>query len=175
MNKRDLSISMQEAATQSLRLMLPLMLIQAAAFFLLRGISFPQSANLPAYGFLLLLGIFIHEALHVLAWMFFGRKNLKAFHIGFQWKSLTPYAHCKEAMDILPYRIGSLVPGILLGVLPWLVSLFTGDVLLFLYGWLYTAAAGGDFLILWILRDVKANTQVEDHPSRAGCYVIESE
>ena len=173
-NKRDLSIPMRAAATQSLRIMLPLMALQSAAFFGLRGLSeMSANANMTLYGFLLLLGIVIHEALHVLAWMIFGKKSLRVFHIGFQWKSLAPYAHCKEPMDILPYRIGSFAPGLLLGVLPWIISLFTGDLLLFIYGWLYTIAAGGDFLILWILRDVKANTLVEDHPTRAGCYVIE--
>ena len=174
MNKRDLSISMQAAAAKSLQIILPLMAVQIVPFILLHKISIPQSANLPLFGFLLLFGIFVHEALHVLAWMIFGKKSLKAFHIGFQWKSLTPYAHCKEPMDIRPYRIGSFAPGFLLGILPWIISLFTGDILLFIYGWLYTTAAGGDFLILWILRGVEANTQVEDHPSRAGCYVMEN-
>jgi uncharacterized protein (TIGR04206 family) len=77
-------------------------------------------------------------------------------------------------MDIRPYRIGSYMPGLLLGILPWLVSLFTGDVLLFLFGFLYTSAAGGDLLILWIIRNVKPNTLVEDHPTNAGCYIYES-
>jgi len=175
-NKRDLSISMREAGTKSLWVMLPLMVIQSLAFIAPHGYqSFPENANLPMYGFLLLLGIFIHETIHVLAWMIFGKKSLKVFYIGFQWKSLAPYAHCKEPMDILPYRIGSIAPGLLLGILPWIVSLFTGDILLFIYGWLYTTAAGGDFLILWILRYVKPNTLVEDHPTRAGCYVMASE
>jgi hypothetical protein len=53
------------------------------------------------------------------------------------------------------------------------ISLFTGDILLFFFGFLYTTAAGGDFLILWIIRNVKPNTLVEDHPSNAGCYIFE--
>jgi len=36
-----------------------------------------------------------------------------------------------------------------------------------------TAGAGGDFLILWLTRHVKAGMQVEDHPTNAGCYVLE--
>ncbi len=175
-NKRDLSISMHEAGTKSLWIMLPLTVIQFAVFFGLHGFpAMPTNENLSLYGFMLFFGIFIHEAIHVLGWMIFGKKSLKVFHIGFQWKSLAPYAHCKEPMDILPYRIGSFAPGLLLGILPWIVSLFTGDILLFIYGWLYTTAAGGDFLVLWILRNVKSNTLVEDHPTRAGCYVMGSE
>jgi hypothetical protein len=41
------------------------------------------------------------------------------------------------------------------------------------FGLLYTTAAGGDFLVLWILRNIKPNTLVEDHPTNAGCYIIE--
>ena len=76
-------------------------------------------------------------------------------------------------MDIRPYRIGSFAPGLLLGVLPWFISLFTGDLLLCIFGLLYTTAASGDFLILWIIRHVKPNTLVEDHPTNAGCYILE--
>ena len=29
-------------------------------------------------------------------------------------------------------------------------------------------------LILWLIRHLKRGTLVEDHPTRAGCYAIES-
>ena len=103
---------------------------------------------------------------------FHWKPSLKAFKLGFQWKSLTPYAHCKEPMDIRPYRIGAFAPGFILGILPWLVSLVTGDVLFLFYGFLFTIAASGDLLILWLIRGIKPNTLVEDHPTKAGCYVI---
>jgi len=35
-----------------------------------------------------------------------------------------------------------------------------------------TAAAGGDMMILWLLRKDKSPVLVEDHPSEAGCYVL---
>ena len=174
MNKKDVSISMSEATSKSLLIAIPIAILQAASFFLLYG--FPATsanANMTLYGFALLFGILAHELIHMLAWAIFARKPLSVFKLGFQWKTLTPYAHCKEPMDIHPYRIGSLAPGLLLGILPWIISLFTGDLLLFIFGLLYTTAAGGDFLILWIIRNVNVNTLVEDHPTNAGCYVIE--
>jgi hypothetical protein len=172
--KRDISIPMSEAASKSLLIAIPIAVIQVASFFLIHGFPMiPANKNITMYGFFLLSGILIHELIHMFAWAFFAKKSLKAFKLGFQWKSLTPYAHCKEPMDIRPYRIGSFAPGLLLGLLPWIISLFTGDVLLFFFGLLYTTAAGGDFLILWIIRNVKPNTLVEDHPSNAGCYIFE--
>ena len=173
--KRDLSIPMSEAASKSLQIAVPIGIVQVVPFFLIHGSpAIPANANMTLYGFLLLFGIFIHEFIHMFTWAFFAKKSLRAFKLGFQWKSLTPYAHCKEPMDIRPYRIGSFAPGLLLGILPWIVSLFTGDILLFFYGLLYTTAAGGDFLILWIIRNVKPNTLVEDHPTNAGCYIFEN-
>lgn len=172
--KRDISISMHEAASRSLRIVLPLAIFQASTFFLIHGIpAMPANSASTLFGVLLLLGILAHELIHMFSWAVFARKPLRAFKIGFQWKSLTPYAHCKELMNIQAYRVGSFAPGLLLGIVPWTISLFTGDILLFIFGLLYTTAAGGDFLILWLLRNVKQNTLVEDHPSNAGCYVYE--
>ena len=172
--KRDFSIPMSEAASKSLLIAIPIAIIQVASFFLIHG--FPMisaNKNITVYGFFLLFGILIHELIHMFAWALLAKKSLKAFKLGFQWKSLTPYAHCKEPMDIRPYRIGSFAPGLLLGILPWTISLFTGDILLFFFGFLYTTAASADFLILWIIRNVKPNTLVEDHPTNAGCYIFE--
>jgi hypothetical protein len=172
--KSDISIPMSEAASRSLMIVIPIATLQIVPFFLIHGVTaILNKSNIITYGFLLLFGILAHELIHMFAWALSTKKCLQAFKLGFQWKFLTPYAHCKEPMDIQPYRIGSFAPGLLLGILPWLISLFTGNILLFFYGLLYTTAAGGDFLILWIIRNVKPNTLVEDHPTNAGCYIIE--
>lgn len=172
--RRDISIPMSEAASKSLLIAIPIAILQVVPFFLIYGLpAISTNVNMTLYGFLLLFGILIHELIHMFAWALFAKKSTRAFKLGFQWKSLTPYAHCKEPMDIQPYRIGSFAPGLLLGILPWLISLFTGNILFFFFGILYTTAAGGDFLILWLMRNIKPNTLVEDHPIRAGCYIIE--
>jgi len=38
----------------------------------------------------------------------------------------------------------------------------------------HTSAAGGDWLILWLIRNVRAGMQVDNHPTKAGCHVLES-
>ena len=174
MNKRDLSIPMKEATIKSLILAAPIAIIQAYVFFQFHQLfELPENENMLWFAFLLLAGIFMHELIHMIAWAMFAGKPLNTFKLGFLWTALTPYAHCKEPMGIRPYRIGSLAPGLLLGIIPWFASLFNGNVLLFFFGLAYTSAAGGDFLILWWLRNVKPKTLVEDHPSNAGCYVYE--
>lgn len=165
---------MGEAASKSLLIALPIAILQIVPFFLIhRSPAISLNVNMTVYGFLLLLGILVHEFTHILAWALFANKSLKAFKLGFQWEALVPYAHCKEPMDIRSYRIGSFAPGLLLGILPWLISLCTGDILFFFFGLLYTTASSGDFLILWLMRKIKPTTLVEDHPANAGCYIIE--
>ena len=165
---------MSEASIKSMLLVVPIAIFQVIPFFWLHpSFAIPANTYITIFGFLLIFGILAHELIHMLAWMLFAKKPLKAFKLGFQWKSLTPYAHCKEPMDIRPYRIGAFAPGFILGILPWLVSLVTGDVLFLFYGFLFTIAASGDLLILWLIRGIKPNTLVEDHPTKAGCYVIE--
>lgn len=120
------------------------------------------------------VGILLHELIHGLSWMLFGRKSFRSIKFGFQLKTLTPYAHCTEPMKVNPYRIGAAMPGILLGLIPALAGVLGGSGWLLAFGVLFITAAGGDFLILWLIRDVASDQLVEDHPTRAGCYVIDS-
>ena len=78
-----------------------------------------------------------------------------------------------EPMAAHAYRLGAAMPGLVLGVLPWLFGLATGNGPAFLFGLLFTIAALGDAMILWLLRGVAPEAQVIDHPSRAGCYVMD--
>lgn len=40
------------------------------------------------------------------------------------------------------------------------------------FGLFFILAAGGDILILWLLRNVKSSSFVQDHPTRVGCYIL---
>jgi hypothetical protein len=78
-------------------------------------------------------------------------------------------------MLVNPYRWGAVMPGIITGFLPALVGLLTGSPAVFLIGLFFVFAAGGDLLILWLIRKVEKSALVEDHPTRAGCYVLISQ
>ena len=172
--KRDLSISMTQANLIVLFLSIPVVIAQFALFLLRHGTaSLQPTGNLAALIAVVLLGVAVHELIHGLSWMFLGNKPWRAIKFGFQWKTLTPYAHLKEPVEINAYRWGGFLPGLLLGILPYLLSLVLGNGNLFWFSVAHTSAAGGDWLVLWLLRKVKAGMQVEDHPTRAGCYVLE--
>jgi hypothetical protein len=121
-----------------------------------------------------LLGIVIHEWIHGLSWMIFGGKSFSAIKFGFQWKTLTPYAHLKEPVEVNAYRLGAFMPGFILGILTYVLGLVLGNGDLFWFSLLHTSASGGDWLILWLIRNIKSGVLVEDHPTQAGCYVLEA-
>ena len=175
--REDRSVSMGQANGYALAFVVPAAALLLGAFFALHGWR-PLYAATDAvfdhslFGVLILAaGVVAHEVLHVWAWRLAGRVPPETVRLGFQWKTMTPFAHCTVPMASRAYRIGAMTPGIVLGVLPALVGLALGHGALFLFGLLFTLAAGGDGLILWLLRDVPPDRLVEDHPERAGCLV----
>lgn len=175
MNKRDMSVSMERANIVVLFIGLPVVVLQ----FFLFGYFHPSADqsltwNYLIFGIIILAGVGIHELIHGITWSLAGRKPWSAIKFGFQTRTLTPYCHLNEPVEVNAYRMGAIMPGLLVGVLPFIYSLISGDTNWFWFSLIHTSAAGGDWLVLWIIRNVRSGALVEDHPSQAGCYVIEN-
>ncbi len=185
MHRRELAVSMLAANVYALitgflpALLLPLLYAlfwgRAGLQRGLVGLFNFESGQMPLLLLLLIPGIVLHELLHAAGWIWFGRVRRQDVRFGFQWKTLTPYAHCTVPLRASAYRAGTLLPGLALGLIPGLLGVVLGNFFLLAFGFFFTFAAGGDFLILWLLRGVPADTLVEDHPTKAGCYVLEPE
>jgi hypothetical protein len=174
-NKRDHSISMTKANIIVAFIAIPVVILQFVLFTSLHGIEgLEPSLNTVILVIAVLLGIVVHELIHGISWMLIAQKPWSAIEFGFQWKTFTPYAHMKEPVDVNAYRIATFMPGLLLGIVPFILSLLLADGNLFWFSLFHTSAAGGDWLILWLIRNVKAGSLVVDHPTNAGCYVIEA-
>lgn len=177
-HKRDLSISVGKAQLYSLLTPLPAV-VPLVILYLWRWELSLEMGLLELvlfYGIgalVLVVGIVAHEYIHGLTWRVLGRKPHSAIEFGVQWKALTPYAHCKEPLRARAYRYGAAMPGLVLGILPSIAGVLTGNGWVMLFGILFTVAAGGDVLILWLLRGVGPEQLVEDHPFNAGCYVLD--
>lgn len=172
--KRDLSISMERANLGVLFFALPVVVIQFLLFeYIHPDIDASITWNFLFFLLVVIIGIIIHEAIHGITWAAFGRKPWSAIKFGFQLKTLTPYCHVNEPIEINAYRMGAFMPGLIVGILPYIYSLTSGDGNWFWFGLIHTASAGGDWLVLWLIRIVKAGSLVEDHPTQAGCYVLE--
>lgn len=173
--RRDLSVSMGAANLYVLLTTGPAVALLAVTYSVLWG--YGRLEALSGFGLLPLLavlaaGIVAHEAIHGLSWAAFGRKPLGSLKFGFQARTLTPYAHLKEPVEARAYRLGAAAPGVVMGLLPSLAGIATGGGAVMLFGLVFTFAAGGDALILWLIRGVEPDALVEDHPTRAGCYVL---
>jgi hypothetical protein len=118
-------------------------------------------------------GVIVHELIHGLCFAYFGGKPLSSVEFGMHWKMLSAYASLPEPIPARAYRIGTAMPGLVLGVVPYLVGLATGNVWVTLFGVVFTWSAGGDALILLVMRGVGPRELVEDSPTRVGCYVLE--
>ncbi|MFC1898261.1 DUF3267 domain-containing protein [Candidatus Cloacimonadota bacterium] len=117
---------------------------------------------------------FLHEAIHWLSFRIFGKVKPKYCRLGFQWKTITPYAHCSVPMKANVYRISLILPALLVGIIPSIIAIIFGFPWLLIYGIIFTITGGGDFIILWLIRNVKKDQLLQDHPSRCGCEVISS-
>jgi hypothetical protein len=119
-----------------------------------------------------LVGIVVHELLHGMTWQLVAGASRDLVEYGVKWQVLTPYAHLKAPIPARPYRWGAFMPGLILGLLPLAVGLASGNTTWLNLGLFFTWAASGDFTVLWLLRDVGPHRRVEDHPERAGAYVL---
>lgn len=172
-NRRDLSISMARANVIVMFISIPVAILQFALFIGVHGVKgLATTWNFIILIIAVLLGVVLHELIHGISWVIFGRKPFSAIKFGVQWKTFTPYAHLKEPVEVNAYRFGAFMPGFIIGILVYVLSLVLGEGNLFWFSLIHTSAAGGDWLILWLIRHVKSGTLVEDHPTNAGCFVI---
>jgi hypothetical protein len=175
--KLDLSVSIARAYPLMIGIALPFVVVLAFLHGAVRGwdnlvTGLRLFTDLPRLIPTLLVGVPLHELIHGLTWVAFSGKGMGNVKFGFQWKTLTPYAHMKAPVQANAYRWGALMPALVLGLLPYAMGLWRGDGWLAVFGIFYVFAAGGDLLVLWLLRGVDRRALVEDHPSRAGCYVL---
>jgi hypothetical protein len=92
--------------------------------------------------------------------------------LGFNRRTLTPFASCAVPVHAAAYRGTALLPALALGVLPGAAAVATGSGLLALWSWTMLAVAGGDLAAVWAIRRVPASAMVLDHASRVGCRVL---
>jgi hypothetical protein len=113
-------------------------------------------------------GIVIHELLHGWGWSLAPGVSRADVSYGFQWKTLTPYAHLETALPARSYRVGTAMPGLVLGVAPVLLGTALQWPVVAGYGAVLLSLACGDLLILLRIWRLPADALVRDHPVRFG-------
>lgn len=129
--------------------------------------------NIPLLIVSIIVGTIAHEAIHAISWWLLDDIPWNKIHFGFKWKTLTPYVHCPEAIEVSNYRWSVAMPGIVLGLIPYLLALLLQNGWLLGFGIFFALAAAGDILILWLLRGVESGRKVQDHPELVGCKIAD--
>jgi hypothetical protein len=176
-DQKEITVNLLQANLYSLPIILMISGIMITSYLVVWGKEyflegFRGFRSLYTYLFLI-IGFFLHEMIHLSGYHFLGKVAFKKIRIGFQVKSLTPYAYCSKSMTLNAYRWSALLPGIVLGILPGIYFLITGNSYIFILAMIFTIAAGGDFLLIWLLRKTPAKALVQDHPEKAGCLILE--
>lgn len=122
----------------------------------------------------LLASIVIHEGLHALGFLLFGRAPRGSVHFGIHRGTLSPFAGCRAPLTARAYRAAVILPALALGVLPAAYGLATGHGFAAVWGAFMLHAAAGDLIVLWTIRSLPGRVRVLDHPERVGCRVLDS-
>lgn len=134
--------------------------------------SIPPPSQLPLVLIVLLASVLLHELVHVAGFLLLAGAPRRAVRLGFNRRTLTPFACCGEPVSARGYRITALLPALVLGLGPALAATTASWGGLALWSWAMLAVAGGDVAAVWAIRRVSPAALVQDHPARVGCRVL---
>ncbi|MHC1682296.1 MAG: DUF3267 domain-containing protein [Clostridiaceae bacterium] len=120
---------------------------------------------------IVILGIIAHEFIHGFVWHFYCEEKWKNIKFGFDKKTLSPITSCSEVLPINGYRLGTLSPFLITGVLPYIIGLTLNNATLVYASILLMCSAAGDFMILFTIMKEKGSSLVIDHETLCGCTV----
>lgn len=127
-----------------------------------------ESVNIYLTILIIVFGIALHEFIHGLTWSYFTKDGFKSIKFGVVWKMLTPYCHCKEPLLIKHYKIGGIMPAIVLGFIPALIGIAFENIRFLFFGIFFIAGAIGDFMLIYLIWKEKNDDLIQDHPSEIG-------
>lgn len=171
---RDVSVPIEQIVMRATGLSLLLMFAPVVLYVLVWGWR-SLFANFNGFifaGVLILLTLW-HEGFHAIGWKYWGNLRWRDLTFGIAWYALAPYCHAKAPMRADAYRFGALLPGIMTGVLPYGMALLLENGLMALAGAVMISGAVGDVYVLWVMREIAPDALVVDHPSKAGCIVVD--
>ncbi|MCM1991617.1 DUF3267 domain-containing protein [Oceanirhabdus seepicola] len=167
----DKTFSMAKANVISIFIILPIYITLSIVYNEVCGYEKTSPFNFIMIGILVVAGLVLHEFLHGFVWQLFCERKWKSINFGFNIKTFSPYAHCKEVLPINQYRLGTIAPAIFTGVIPFIFALIFKNNVLATASILLICVACGDFMILYTIAKEKSTSLVIDHPTMCGCQV----
>ncbi|MCI9423719.1 MAG: DUF3267 domain-containing protein [Dorea sp.] len=126
--------------------------------------------DITCYVVLFMLCIFIHELLHGIGWMVWGKQGFKSIHLGIMQEYMNPYCHCKEPLKPVHYLIGCAAPFLVLGIGFFIAAIISGSPMLLVLSVSNVSSAGGDTMIMNMLAKYlgRKDCYILDHPEKCG-------
>ncbi len=171
-NIKEYTLSIRKINLYSLIMIIPITAILLIPFILIwdfQTFEIGRKEFMRLFIYVLILGIILHELLHGITWALFSKKGFKSIKFGLN--GITPYCHCKEPLKAKYYRLGGIMPLIIMGIIPSVVGIILGNGLFLSFGIFFSWTAGGDIISLFMLRKLDENTMVYDHPHKMGFYI----
>ncbi|MCJ7825324.1 MAG: metalloprotease family protein, partial [Anaerolineales bacterium] len=124
----DSSISLARANVIVVLLSLPTAALLYILYFVLAPfrsdpVLSAHTGELVVLIILLIIGIAAHELLHALGRIAFGRISRRRVRFGYRLNTLTPYAHLQGALPVVAYRMGVILPLLVLGLPPYILGI----------------------------------------------------
>lgn len=114
----------------------------------------------------------IHEALHALAMLKWGKIPRSNVVFGYNWKAFMPYFHYKSAVTIRAYRIMALSPLLVLGPLSLVaLAIFPFFWNSLISGFIISSCFSDVWIVIRLGRFDK-KLYVQDHPTEVGCEIF---
>jgi hypothetical protein len=119
-----------------------------------------------------MLGIVLHEAIHALFFSFYLSSKYQGVKFGFDEQHGIPFVHLKEPISVLGFRVGAIMPMILLGVIPAALGVYYGSISLTAYGIIFIISASGDLLLIARTAGIPHEYMLKDMPDAIGFEII---
>ncbi|MFP7492888.1 DUF3267 domain-containing protein [Terribacillus saccharophilus] len=172
MQRQEVLFDMLKLQKQATYLTICLMFVASVVYFLIHGFEIHFSLTVIGLVFMItIIGIVLHEFLHGVGFMVFGKVKLNQVKYGFSWKYGAAYAHCMVPIKLTAYRAALLLPVIVTGLFPLLFSYIFGSGILLVVSVILTAGGIGDWLIFRSLKKYDASQSVMDHPTEVGYFI----
>ncbi len=85
---------------------------------------------------------------------------------------MAPYVHIKDSITFWGYRLGVVMPFLILGIIPLLTGLIKGHFFTLLFGLFMKLIAAGDLMLLKKTSQIDSNYLIQDLPNDIGFIAI---
>jgi hypothetical protein len=177
-NKIEYTIPFKELPKKSISMLIGI-LLSVTPFTMIYGWSelwglVKMFFSIPEFILTIVIGTILHEGIHLMGWGIVGQVPLNKLKVGFNSKTMTPFASCKIPINRNAYLAGTIMPGLILGIIPYFLGLVVIKSL-FIYGIYFMIAAAGDFTMVSLISQVPQSYLIEDHPEKVGFWAIKKE